>query len=471
MIQIPHIRVVFQPARLACLCWLAGACLGGLDVTAAPPACPGEPLPPMLTLDVAVRWALRNNPTLAAQRQQHGIAAAAVVIADTYPFNPVAENRFQDVEGPESAGITNRLGLEHILLWEVEVRHQCRYRREGAKAGLSRTDWQIARQEQVLAAQVVRAYTTLLYREAQQQQFEQTLELNQRLATQVRKLVDAGQLRSADLIVAQTEITTTRDLVATAGQAVVAARYGLYRALGVVDEKFHLDGVLAVPSLALDGHALLDAALGHRGDLHASQAAIAEAQANLQLEVANRYGNPTLGVAYNYDNTRANWLGPQINFPIPVVNTHRGQILQREAERDRAYLDLRQTEVLVQQDVRAALASLETAQARAELYRLRILPDLRKGIEDMQALFEAATPGVDILRVIDVRRKYLGALITYIDALFAVHQARADLLEAVGDLTLLGISPCEPGPAVNEKEVLALPSVVEEKPAKPDGGK
>src|SRR5262249_40516474 len=158
------------------------------------------------------------------------------------------------------------------------------------------------------------------------------------------------------------------------------------------------------------------------------------------------------------------------------VNAPRGDILQREAERDRAYLDLRQTEVTVQQDVRSAVSRLEAAQARAELYRLRILPDLRKAIEDMQALFEAAAPGVDILRVIDVQRKYLGALSTYLDALFTVHQARADLVEAVGDPALPGLHPCAPAaprarggvaacaPAAPGAGVEVLPLPAESKP-------
>src|SRR5439155_9011124 len=43
------------------------------------------------TLDSAVIWALQNNPELAALRQQHGIAAAGVVIARTYPYNPTLQ--------------------------------------------------------------------------------------------------------------------------------------------------------------------------------------------------------------------------------------------------------------------------------------------------------------------------------------------------------------------------------------------
>jgi cobalt-zinc-cadmium efflux system outer membrane protein len=262
----------------------------------------------------------------------------------------------------------------------------------------------------------------------------------------VRKLVDAGTLRSADLIVAQTEVATSRDLVAAAGEFLVLARAELYRALGVAGAPFQIRGRVSLPSLAFAEDALLDAAVDHRADLHAGQAAVAQAEANVRLAVANRFGNPTLGPAYTYDPTRVNEIGGQLNIPLPVCNTHRGEIMQREAERDRAFLDLRQTEVLVQQDVLAALARLNAAQARVETYRTQILPELRKGIEGMEELFKASAPGVDVLRVIDVRRKYLGAQSTYLDALWNVTQARADLVAAVGDPALLGINLCAPSP-------------------------
>src|SRR5438876_145455 len=93
---------------------------GRLSETAAdiPPA--GPPLdgsgtipePQPLTLEAAVSWALQNNPELAVKRQQQGIAAAGVVIAQTYPFNPTLENRIQGATGPTSAGITNQVPLE-----------------------------------------------------------------------------------------------------------------------------------------------------------------------------------------------------------------------------------------------------------------------------------------------------------------------------------------------------------------------
>src|SRR5205807_9933596 len=122
-----------------------------------------EPAAQVLTLDAAVRWALVNSPELAALRQQHGIAAAAVVIADTYPYNPVLESKIRSASGPESASVTNQLSQEHKVFLDVQIRHQGKYRRQGAAAALSRTDWEIAAQEVALAVRVERAFGTVLY--------------------------------------------------------------------------------------------------------------------------------------------------------------------------------------------------------------------------------------------------------------------------------------------------------------------
>src|SRR5262245_66428405 len=90
--------------------------------------------PPVLTVEAAVHYALENNPALAAQRQQHGIAAAKVVIADTYPFNPVLTSTIQGAGGVPASGLLNVVPQEHMLTWEIEVRGQRRFRRPAATA-------------------------------------------------------------------------------------------------------------------------------------------------------------------------------------------------------------------------------------------------------------------------------------------------------------------------------------------------
>src|SRR5262249_25316781 len=136
------------------------ACLGGQARPAepAPPPTLPEAKPAVLSLNDAVAWALQNNPNLAAVRQQHGIASAGVVIAETYPYNPSWTNKLFAVNGPESSGITNRLAMEQRVSLDLEIRHQGKFRRRAAGAALRRTEWEIAQQKVNLAIQVIRAY-------------------------------------------------------------------------------------------------------------------------------------------------------------------------------------------------------------------------------------------------------------------------------------------------------------------------
>jgi cobalt-zinc-cadmium efflux system outer membrane protein len=394
---------------------------------------------------VAVRWALENNPELAAVRQQHGIAAAGVVIAQTYPFNPLVENRVQQAGGPPSAGITNRVPLENIFVWELEVRGQGTYRRQQAGATLSRTDWEIAAQEQALAVRVLRAFSTVLYRQAKLRLINETIQVNEEFLERAERLFkDApGKIGAADLIVARTEIASNRALIGPARSNLTTALAEMQRALGVVDGIIELDGTLEQAVPAWDGAALMRTALMRRADLHAKQAAQAEAEAKLRLTVADRYGNPSIGPAFTYDPTRIYSIGAQLNLPLPVFNTHRGDILQRQAELGQAALQVRQTEVAVRQDVVASLARLTTARAAEEAYRTRLLPGLQADLEAIQKLFLAVQQGADVLRVIDIRRKLLTARDTYIDAQFEASQAVADLVAAIGEPGLV-LGPCPP---------------------------
>ncbi len=95
----------------------------------------------------------------------------------------------------------------------------------------------------------------------------------------------------------------------------------------------------------------------------------------------------------------------------------------------------------MRQDVQSAVARLEAAQRREEIYRTGILPELIKADEDMERLFRAGVAGVDVLRVLDVRRKLLTARDIYLDTLWRVTQVRAELVAAVGVLGLPGWNP------------------------------
>jgi outer membrane protein TolC len=203
-----------------------------------------------------------------------------------------------------------------------------------------------------------------------------------------------------------------------------------------VGEAFTVRGTLDTSPRRWDATALTQAALGRRPDLHSHQAAVTEADARLRLEVANRYGNPAIGPDWEYDSVRTNNIGTQMVVPIRLFNTRRGEILQRKSERERAALELQNTEVLVRQDVEAALARLDEARRGVNFYRDRILPELQSSLKQIEQLFRQGEPGADLARVIDFRRKLLKARDLYLDSLWEMRQAQPDLAAAVGDPAL-----------------------------------
>jgi cobalt-zinc-cadmium efflux system outer membrane protein len=424
-------RLVYLVGATA-LCGLLAASLVLAADKPAPPA-PAEPPVKTLTLDEAVRYALENNPELAAVREQRGIAEAGVVIARTYPFNPVWEGKVRAADGPASAGITNRVSNEHKLSIDVELHGQGRYRRQEASAAFSRTEWEIAFQETSLGIRVVRAFDAILYRREKLKLIEEIIRLNEKARDDVKKFREGGLLTKADPIVIETEIADARAQRGPGRAALVAAWHEFRRSLGVTEEIIDVKGTLTSPVKKADTAALIDEALERRPDHHAREAAVSEAEAKLRLEIANRYGNPNIGPAYEYDPTRINLIGAQVVVPLPLINMRRGEILQRQAERERAVRELLETEVVIRQDVFAAVARLENARATVKTYETELLPSLRDGLAGIEKLLAAGDKEVTLLSLIDVRRKLLKARDGYLDALWELSQAQADLAAAVGD--------------------------------------
>jgi cobalt-zinc-cadmium efflux system outer membrane protein len=335
-----------------------------------------------------------------------------------------------------TAGITNRVPMEHKLLIDVEVRGQGRHRRAGAVAALSRADWEIANQEVALAIRVIRAYNAVLYRQEKMKLIEQTIQINEHAAKQVDLYVKQGKMRPADEILIRTEVVDARAQRAQGQSLLIPAWQELYRAMGLVSEGFKPLGALDVPLGQWDPGLLTGTALQRRADLNAQQAAVAEADAKVRLTVANRFGNPNIGPAYEYNETRVNFIGAQIVLPLPVLNTHRGEIMQSEAERSRAYLQLRQIETQIHQDIRAALARLEQARQWVKTYDNTVLPGLEQSLKQLTNLLQAGDPGVTVLSLIDINRKRLHARDVALDARWELKQAQVDLAAAVGEPTL-----------------------------------
>ncbi len=413
---------------------------GVVRVSASTPSSPSPaaasstpPGPQTMTPDGAVRFALENNPSLQAIREQRGFAQGGLVIAKTYPYNPITQFNFSGATGP---GVTTPLTQAHKVTLDIELFGQRRFRQEAAYATLTRTEWDIATQELLVAVAANRAFNTVLYRQRKLDVLEDTIKLNDKVVEQVKKLVELGRLRPADLIVAQTELDAAGAQLGQGRTAVAFARADLRRQFGTIDDSFRVEGDLDLPVPTTEFEALAAAALEKRPDLQSRKIAVAEAQGRLNLQIADRYGNPNIGPLFDANESGNRFYGIQIGGPIPVFNQKTGEILQARATFAQAVAGVRQFEVQSAQDVQAALARYAESRKWAERYAAEVLPNLRRAVEDMNKLLQQNEPGVDVLKVIGVQRNYLTAFSAYLDALYEVSQARADLAAAVGDPAL-----------------------------------
>jgi outer membrane protein TolC len=424
-------------------------------LTIAEPAPPGscdpdgasgpEQIPSVLNLADAVQWAIKHNPALATLRKQRGIAVAGITIANTYPFNPIVQDFIWGAGGPSAAGITNRVFNEHTTRLDIEYRGQGRHRRAWAQATLSRTDWDIATQEVLTGVQVLRAFNTAVYRREKLRVLEQTARLQEEVAGAITRLVEQGQQPQTELMLARTDVAEALAAVAPARNTLVVAENDLSRLLGVIDTPYTLEGTLEKALPPLDETDLVAEAKRRRPDLHSLEMAVQEAEARVRLEIANRWGNPSVGPAMEYNETSVTFVGMWAIWQIPVLNTRRGDIQQRQAERARAVQAVESLHVTLRQDVLTALRRLRAAEETANVFRTQTIPTLRAARADLDRLFSAGTPGVTLARVIGIRTRLLAAFNNYLDVLLEMSLAEADLAAAIGDPSL-ALLPPRPAP-------------------------
>jgi len=400
-----------------------------------PSADPASSLPPLSMAD-ALRWGIEHNPQLALVRKQRGIAQAGIVIANTYPFNPIIQDFVWGANGPSAAGVTNHVFNEHTARLDIEYLGQGKHRRSLAQASLSRTEWEIAAQEVLVAVQVLRAFDTVLYRQGKLRVQEDLLHLQEEVLKKVEPLVEQGHLPRTELMLTRADLMDARTALGPVRSQLVVAWNDLRRLLGMVDECCALKGTLEEASPQLEPADLVHEAEQRRPDLHALEVAIKETEAALRLQIANRYGNPSIGPAFEQNETNVSFVGMWLIWSPAVFNTRKGEIMQRQADVARAVQAARSMEITIHQDVGAALKRMASAVELVETFRTQTLPALREAREGFDQLFARGEPGVTLARVIAIRNRLIQTRSAYLDALFELSQARADLAAAVGDPSL-----------------------------------
>ncbi len=126
--------------------------------------------------------------------------------------------------------------------------------------------------------------------------------------------------------------------------------------------------------------------------------------------------------------------GIELSSPIPLLNTGRPLVRQREAEYHRDYVAWEQARQEVAVQVLAVLVKWQQSQEVARRTHARFEPT-RLQTERMQRLYDAGE--ADLIKLLQVQRRFIDTRNVELDAISATIQAYADVLAATGGAPLL----------------------------------
>ncbi len=401
-------------------------------------------LAPQIDLETALQWTLQYNPNLIATRQSVNVSAEALNVAKHFPtsLNPSVSINFQPwVFERQPNGEIQRLDRLVDVVWQqpIELGHRQRYREQMAEAQYTQTRWTTLQTELAALVQTYRFHQTALYRREKLAIAQELNSFNARLVEITRRQAEANTATASDVILAEVESQTTVEQLESARQDYVAALADLRQQIGIpgVAASAEPTGPFRVPEdhIRGSGEDLVRLAQESRPDVQSAVAAVASSRAAVSLARADRIPIPQVGPHYERDESGVTFYGVVVTSPVPILNAGNSLVAQREAEYHRDCVAWEQARQQVAAQVLAVEVKWTQAVQAAERTHARLEP-IRSQTERMQRLYDAGQ--TDLLKLLQVRRRFIEARNVELDAAYQAIIAYADLLTATGGTPLLG---------------------------------
>jgi len=405
---------------------------------------PGAVSDPALTpldLETALQWTLSRNPDLVTLRRNLCISSAAVAVARRFPtsLNPTVSVDVRPWTFEPETG--QRLDTQISVSWvqPIEVGHRTGLRSAVAEAAYSQTQWNVLQAELQALVETYRTHQTAVYRRAKLDVARRLAEFNVQLLQTVHRQVNAGQVAAADLVLAEVENQSMIQRLQTGEQEYLDAVTSLRKQIGLPE-----CGGSAVPVGALklpEGFAateednVIRIAVESHPEINAARAQVSGSHSALCLARADRIPIPSVGPVYERDETGTTFYGMVLSTPVPVLNSGKTLVWQREMEHSRDLVALEQLRLRTIARVKASLARWN--QTKDLVGKVVASTEVvQPQVEKMERLYTAGQ--VDLLKLLQVRQRLIEAENARLDMVWQATQAYADLLAATGATPLLG---------------------------------
>ncbi len=244
-----------------------------------------------------------------------------------------------------------------------------------AEAGIHVNKARLDDARRLVRLAVSRAYIATLLAEANARVLSESALALGKEADIAQKRFAAGDLSRSDK--EQIEIAAQRlDLDArSAGANARSLKLAFENAIGVSDPRDDWIPADSLEALAVVERPPVMEGLPHRPDLDAAQAAVDKAAADLKLQQAMRLPDPTVSLQYEHQPPdQPNTVGVGVSLPLPLWNQNRGEIHAAEAAVRQAQQDLERQKAQARLEIKTAVLTCEDLAFRWHAYQNEIRP-------------------------------------------------------------------------------------------------
>ena len=408
---------------------------GGMSVAlacllfAAPGRGEGPAEPVRVTLDEAIRMALRHNHNLMATRTAIEQSRAQETTAGLRP-NPVLSGYWQPPPKPEEGSSGRGLGLGY----DFELGKRGR-RIRAAKDATEVTRSQVGDSERSLAFQVASQFINV-------QLAESTLELSQQNLKSFQDAVEisehqyrAGGISENDYLKVKLQLLQFETDVQQAQLARAQALADLRQLLGYesVPSDYDVTGPFDDQALKVDLEDLQKLASQNRPDLRAAEQGLAAADSQHELAKVNARPDITLSASYaNAAGITTAILG--MSVPLPIFDRNQGEVARTQSARTQAQQQHAEVLGQVKTDVKDAYEALQTSDRVARFYRSGYLEVAQKSRDISEYAYRRGA--TSLLDFLDAERSYRATQIAFRQAIATRLLALEQVRQAVGTRTL-----------------------------------
>ena len=416
------------------------------------PACGFAQEPAAMTLQAFVAGTLRGNPEALAQRFNVTSAEAQVSINRLMPDPQLTTGiSSKELYGPNKP--VNPTQYTIGLAWTLETGGKRAARTSvateavrKAQADLETYLGDLRLNAETAFVEAVRTRLVLERKQKTLEGFHEVVRLDTiRLAT--------GDIGGVELAQARVEAQRFAGEVYAAQADFASAQAVLAQLLGGAGPAVVPAGNLDRPPVALGPDDVLARALLNRVDLEAARRSVHLAETQQRLAKANRWVDLGLAVGVNHTPPvyatgldaggapfpapmmMSNALTATLSIPLPFSRRQKGELIQADAARAQARLELQAMEERTRAEVAAALAQYEASVAQLRTFRDGILQDTDKVLEGIQ--FSYRRGNATLLEFIEAQRTTNEVYLDYIAALAGHCRALATLDRLSGSHLLL----------------------------------